>query len=201
MQFSDILIASYENHARERESITTNEFKEQEKHEFLKYLRRERRNSILELGCGPGHDARYFQEQGFQILAVDIAPTMVQLANQKGVNARILDCYDLDQVVEMFDAVYSMNCLLHIPKNDILHILDLISARLNVGGLLYLGLWGGEDFEGIWEDDRYEPKRFFSFRKTETLLGVVHQSFVVEYYRKIEARKGVFFNSLICRKR
>ena len=59
---------------------------------------------------------------------------MVQLAKQKGVNAKILDCYDLDQMVETFDAVYSMNCLLHIPQNDILHILDLISARLNMGG-------------------------------------------------------------------
>ncbi|MCY3665429.1 MAG: class I SAM-dependent methyltransferase [Gemmatimonadetes bacterium] len=201
MQFSEILIASYENHARERESSASNEFKEQEKHEFRKYLRSERRNTILELGCGPGHDARFFQKQGFQILAIDAAPTMVQLAKQKGVNARILDCYDLDQMVETFDAVYSMNCLLHIPQNDILHILDLISARLNEGGLLYLGLWGGEDFEGIWEKDRYEPKRFFSFRKTETLLGVVHQSFEVEYFRRIEARKGMFFNSLISRKR
>ena len=95
MQFSEILIASYENHARERKSSASNEFKEQEKHEFQKYLRSERRNTILEPGCGPGHDARSFQEQGFQILAIDAAPTMVQLAKQKGVNAKILDCYSI----------------------------------------------------------------------------------------------------------
>ena len=78
---------------------------------------------------------------------------MVELTKEKGVNARLLDCYDLDQIGQTFDAVFSMNCLLHIPQKDIRHILSLIANRINEGGLMYLGLWGGEDFEGILEED------------------------------------------------
>ena len=201
MQFTDTLIESYEKHAHQRESSTTDEFKERERSEFLKLLKAERRKTLLEIGCGPGRDAQFFQSQGLQVLAVDNAPTMVRLTAEKGIAAQVLDCYNLDQIGETFDAVYTLNCLLHIPKKDIDHIFSLIATRLNGNGLMYLGLWGGENFEGILEQDTYEPKRFFSFWRPEKLLEVVQQSFRLEYYRRLNPRDGVTFNSIIARKR
>ena len=201
MQFTDTLIESYEKHAYRRESSTTDEFKKRERSEFLKLLKEEGRKTILEIGCGPGRDAQFFQSQGFHVLAVDNAPTMVKLTAEKGVTAQVLDCYDLDQIDETFDAVYTLNCLLHIPKKDIGHIFNLIATRLNGNGLMYLGLWGGENFEGILEQDTYEPKRFFSFWEAKTLLEVVQQSFRLEYYRRLNPRESVTFNSIIARKR
>ena len=200
MKFTNSLIASYEKYALEREYNAPDEFKEREGGEFLQYLRDEQRSSILELGCGPGHDAKFFQEQGFQVFAVDNAPAMVRLAREKGVSARVLDCYNLDQMSETFDAVYSMNCLLHIPQADIDEIFDLIAARLVEDGLIYVGVWGGDDFEGILERDTYEPKRFFSLRRTETLLKVLQKSFRLEYYRRLEPRDGTCFHSVIARR-
>ncbi|MCE2396503.1 hypothetical protein J4G02_18380, partial [Candidatus Poribacteria bacterium] len=61
MQFTDTLIESYEKHAHQRESSTTDEFKKRERSEFLKLLKAERRKTILEIGCGPGRDAQFFQ--------------------------------------------------------------------------------------------------------------------------------------------
>ncbi len=201
MRFTDTLIESYEKHAYQREASITAEFKERERSEFLKLLKVERRKRLLEIGCGPGRDAQFFQSQGVQVLAVDNAPTMVKLTAEKGVTAQVLDCYDLDQIDETFDAVYTLNCLLHIPKKDIGHIFSRIATRLNRNGLMYLGLWGGENFEGILEQDTYEPKRFFSFWEVETLLEVVQQLFRLEYYRRLNPREGVTFNSIIVRKR
>ena len=132
---------------------------------------------------------------------MDCTPKLVELTSEKGVSARLLDCYDLDQIGETFDAVYSMNCLLHIPQRDMSHVLHLIAGRLADRGLMYLGMWGGDDFEGIWDKDKYEPKRFFSFRKTETLLASVQQAFELEYYRRLVTRDGPVFHSLIARRR
>ena len=201
MRFTNTLIESYEKHAYQRESSTTDEFKERERSEFLKLLKAERRKRLLEIGCGPGRDAQFFQSQGFQVLAMDNAPTMVKFTAEKDVAAQVLDCYDLDQIDETFDAVYTLNCLLHIPKKDIGHIFTLIATRLNGNGLMYLGLWGGENFEGILEQDTYEPKRFFSFWQPEKLLEVVQESFRLEYYRKLNPCEGATFNSIIARKR
>ena len=201
MKFTDGLVNSYEKYAHERASHSPDEFKVQERSEFLKFLEAEERETLLEIGCGPGWDAQFFQSQGLRVLAVDNTPTMVNLTAEKGIAAQVLDCYDLDQINERFDAVYTMNCLLHIPKRDFDQILYLISRRLNDSGLMYLGIWGDQNFEGIWEKDRYEPKRFFSFWKVEALLEILQRSFRLEYYRRLEPHEGRIFNSLIVRKR
>ena len=201
MQFTDGLVNSYEKYAHERASHSPDEFKVQERSEFLKFLEAEERETLLEIGCGPGWDAQFFQSQGLRVLAVDNTPTMVNLTAEKGIAAQVLDCYDLDQINERFDAVYTMNCLLHIPKQDFDRILLLISRRLNDNGLMYIGIWGDQNFEGIWEQDGYEPKRFFSFWKVEALLEVLQRSFKLEYYRRLEPHEGRIFNSLIVRKR
>jgi len=200
MQFTEGLVKTYEKYAHERASHSPDGFKVQERSEFLKFLRDEGRETLLEIGCGSGQDAQFFQDQGFQVLAVDNTPTMVKLTAEKGVPAQVLDCYNLDEINKCFDAVYTMNCLLHIPKRDIDQILHLISRRLNDSGLMYLGIWGDTNFEGIWEQDRYEPKRFFSFWKTEALLEVIQRSFRLEYYRRLEPHRGRIFNSFIVRK-
>lgn len=200
-QFTKALVKTYEKYAHERASHSPDAFKVQERAAFLKFLQDEERKTLLEIGSGHGQDALFFQNQGLRVLAVDNTPTMVELAAEKGVPAQVLDCYDLDEINERFDAVYTMNCLLHIPKRDMDQILRLISERLNNSGLMYLGIWGDENFEGIWEKDRYEPKRFFSFWKTEALLEVLQQSFRLEYYRRLEPQEGRIFNSLIVRKR
>ena len=201
MKFTDGLVNSYEKYAHERASHSPDEFKIQERSEFLKFLEAEERETLLEIGCGPGWDAQFFQSQGLRVLAVDNTPTMVNLTAEKGIAAQVLDCYDLDQINERFDAVYTMNCLLHIPKQDFDRILLLISRRLNDNGLMYLGIWGDQNFEGIWEQDGYEPKRFFSFWKVEALLEVLQRSFKLEYYRRLEPHEGRIFSSLIVRKR
>lgn len=200
MQFTDGLVKTYEQYAHERASHSPDEFKVQERSEFLKLLKVEKRETLLEIGCGHGRDAQFFQSQGLRILAVDNTPTMVKLTTEKGIRAQVLDCYDLDEINETFDAIYTMNCLLHVPKQDFDRVLRLISSRLNASGLMYLGLWGDEDFEGIWEQDRYEPKRFFSFWRPEALLEVLQRSFRLEYYRRLEPHEGRIFNSLIIRK-
>ena len=142
MRFTDALVDSYEKYARERASHSPDEFKVQERSEFLKFLKAEERKTLLEIGCGPGWDAQFFQDQGLRVLAVDNTPTMVKLTAERGVPAQVLDCYNLDDMSERFDAVYTLNCLLHIPKQDFDQILHLISSRLNDNGLMYLGLWG-----------------------------------------------------------
>ena len=201
MRFTNTLVNVYEKYAHERASHSPEEFKVRERSEFLKFLKDEGRETLLEIGCGHGQDAQFFQAQGLRVLAVDNTPAMVKLTAERGVPAQVLDCYDLGEINERFDAVYTMNCLLHIPKRDMDRILRLISGRLNETGLMYLGLWGDKNFEGIWKQDRYEPKRFFSFWKTEALLAVLQRSFKLEYYRRLEPQEGRVFNSLIVRKR
>ena len=60
MQFTDTLVKTYEKYAHERASHAPAEFKVQERSEFLKFLKVEGRETLLEIGCGPGQDAQFF---------------------------------------------------------------------------------------------------------------------------------------------
>lgn len=197
MRHTERLIEAYERHAIERDEGKPQEFKQKEKCTFLELLGASQAQSLLEVGCGPGADSVYFQDHGLDVLAIDNTPAMVALCRRKGVSARVLDCYHLSQLDREFDAVYSMNCLLHIPRCDLDGILEQIRDLLRDGGLFYLGLWTGDGFEGIWEDDQYEPKRFFSFHRPRDLLERLLRFFTLVYYRRIEPGEAHFCSTIL----
>ena len=59
----------------------------------------------------------------------------------------------------------------------------------------------GFDFEGIWEDDFYTPKRFFSLHTDEVLKQTLGRVFEIVYFRSIEFDKDQRpFQSVILRK-
>src|SRR5713101_5862065 len=38
--------------------------------------------TVCDVGCGPGHVARYLHERGVNVIGVDLSPHMVELARQ-----------------------------------------------------------------------------------------------------------------------
>ena len=72
-----------------------------------------------------------------------------------------MDINDLKFKNVSFDAVFALNSFLHLSKQEFPVALENVHKVLQPGGLFYLGLYGGVDFEGIWENNSYTPKRFF----------------------------------------
>lgn len=61
---------------------------------------------ILDLGCGPGRHALWLQEKGFEIVAVDISPLALEVAQRRGVSdCRMYDANDLDFPESSFDTI------------------------------------------------------------------------------------------------
>ena len=71
-----------------------------------------------------------------------------------------------------FDAVWTINCLLHVPTDTLPAALAEIARVLRPDGLLFLGVYSTEPpSEGVNEDDNHDPKRFFAFRPDEVMLA------------------------------
>ena len=195
------LILSYNRQAEQRNQSDIEDWKAIERAEFLELLKNEQKQSLLEIGAGHGRDSQFFQENGLQVTCIDLSPEMVRLCRQKGLDARLMDMIDLDFPDHSFDAAYSLNSLLHLPKNELPTVLQNIRRVLNSNGLFFLGIYGGYDFEGFWEKDSYEPKRFFSFHSDEKLKQVVTETFTLLSFKQIKSRDGeLHFQSLILRK-
>ena len=196
---------SYDRKARERNLRPVQPWKAEERLCFLAMLRSEEARALLELGAGPGKDGEFFRDHGLDVVCTDLSPEMIELCESKGLAARVMDLSDLDSPSDAFDAVYALNCLLHLPGRELPAALRGIRTVLKPGGLFYLGVYGGKDHEGVWADDPYEPKRFFSFHTDEHLGEMVTRSFDICSFRRTavatEQAEGLNFQSLILRKR
>jgi SAM-dependent methyltransferase len=175
----DGLRAAYDRGAAQRDGLGKEPWKLAERDAFLERLRAGGLTRLLEVGAGTGQDSVFFAEAGLEVVATDLSPEMVARCRAKGVDARVMDVLDLDLPAGSFDAVYSLNCLLHVPNADLPAALQAIRAVLRPGGLCYLGAYGGDGNEGVWPQDWHDPPRFFSWRTDQQLQEYARQSFAI----------------------
>lgn len=202
--YDDILSTlrqAYDNHAGQRDAAGLADWKIAEREEFIALLRAEGKQSVLEIGAGPGHFGAYFRDQGFDVTCTDLSPEMVALCRAKGLQAYVMDFLSLDFPAASFDAVFSLNCLLHVPSGDLDRVLANIQRLLRPGGLFFYGVYGGYSFEGIWPDDHHEPHRYFVFYPDDELRQRVSARFDEVSFRAIplEHDSESHFQSLILR--
>lgn len=170
---------AYDRGAETRDGETKAPWKQAERAAFFDRLRSEGMHRLLEIGAGTGQDSEFFRNGDLDVIATDLSPAMVDRCRAKGLDARVMDFMNLDFPEESFDAVYAMNCLLHVPNTDLPAVLDTIRALLRPGGLVFVGVYGGESREGVVETDRHEPKRFFAVRTDDELKDYVASRFEV----------------------
>ena len=206
MQYDDLLPelrAFYEQNAAQRDAHPKTAWKVEERQRFLVYLQNEGKRRLLEVGAGTGQDAEFFRDNGMDVVCTDLSPAMVERCRAKGLTAHVMDFLHLDFPAGSFDAVYALNCLLHVPKASLPAVLARIAALLRPGGLFFLGVYGGKDWEGRVDGQRQEGQRFFSYFADDRLPAVVAPLFTTEYYGIIPVDDGerYSFQSMILRKR
>jgi SAM-dependent methyltransferase len=196
----DSLVASYEDGADQRDNLAKPPWKLAERDAFLARMRAEACVRLLETGAGTGQDSVYFASNGLDVVASDMSPAMVARCRDKGLEARVMDFSNLDFEAGSFDAVYAMNCLLHVPNAELPTVLTGIRQMLRPGGLFFLGVYGGgaEEGEASWDD--HVPVQFFSFRTDDQLLDFASQSFEVVDFHVVTTTSEHGFQSLTLRR-
>lgn len=186
--------------AAERDSREKDAFKVDERSRFLDLLRDRGATSLLEVGAGTGQDSLYFQQHGLRVLCTDLSPDMVALCRAKGLDARVADFLGLGVPPASFDAVYALNCLLHVPTPALPRVLEAIGEVLVPGGLFYAGTWGGADEEGPVRDDHHPVPRFFAFRSDQVMTQTLAERFRILSFTAFDADGRDHFQSFILEK-
>jgi SAM-dependent methyltransferase len=103
--------------------------------------------TACDMGCGPGHVARYLHEHGVKVCGVDISTEMVERACRltPGVEFRQGDIMALDVPDETWAGIVAFYSVIHIPRMDVVYALRELRRVLRPGGLLLLSFHIGDN--------------------------------------------------------
>lgn len=101
---------------------------------------------ILDLGCGSGRDTKYFLEKGYRVEATDGSEKICRLAGEyTGIKVRCMLFQELAEV-NRYDAIWACASILHLPKVDLLPVMEKMKTAVKDGGIIYTSFKYG-DFE------------------------------------------------------
>lgn len=140
---------------------------------FLKHLDGKK---VLDIGCGPGRDAKYFAEHGCSVTGIDLAEKFLAIAARQHIpGARFLkmDMRRLAFPDNSFDGIWACASLHHLPKEEAKEAIAEWQRVLRSKGLLFVSVKEGTE-EGIQQYDKNHGKpKFFSFYSKEQLQQIV----------------------------
>ena len=136
-----------------------------------------------DMGCGPGHVARYLQAHDVQVCGVDLSAELVERAQRlnPGVEFQQGDMMALDIPDEAWVGIVAFYSLIHIPRPDMVQALRELRRVLRPGGVLLLSFHIGD--ETLHLDDWWGEKvclDFFFFRSAEMAGYLTAAGFEVE---------------------
>jgi len=187
--------------AGERDQAKKEDWKLAERQQFLDILKREGKKTLLEVGAGTGSDGLFFQENGLRVVCTDLSPAMIELCREKGLEAYVMDFLSLDFPPSSFDSLYALNCLLHVPTNDLSKVLEKLQSLLCPGGLFFLGVYGGNREEGVHENDWHQPPRFFAHHTDEFMKQAVTSFFELISFKTIPLKNPAWHSQVMVLRR
>ena len=201
--YGEILVGlreSYASKVEERDNQQVSPWKEQQRAEFLSLLKKEDKRTLLDIGAGTGVHGEFFRDRGLDVTCTDLSPAMIERCREKGLTAHVMDFLNLEFPAEFFEAVFAMNCLLHVPKQDLPRVLEVIRNIMTSGGLFYWASMGAYH-QGIWAKDHYEPKRFFSLLPDDQIQRFAVQHFRMVSFNRVELEgDSDHFQSMVLRR-
>ena len=132
---------------------------------------------VLEIGSGPGRDARELEALGVSVRRTDVTPAFVELMRADRVSADVLDpltddLTDPERPDAPYDGVWANACLLHVDRADLPVVLRRLAEATRAGGVLAASVKEG-DGEGWLQHGHVSAPRHFVFWREGSLREVL----------------------------
>ena len=124
---------------------------------------------IMDLGCGPGRDSKYFLDKGYRVLSIDGAQEFCKLASQLTGQDVLCQTFENIDFTEEFDGIWACASILHVPMSGLPKVIGNISRALKKGGYFYASFKYGE-----YEGERSE--RYFTDMTEERFEKLIETS-------------------------
>ena len=119
---------------------------------------------VADLGCGPGHVARYLHDRGVRTLGVDLSPAMIRAAARlnPGLDFRAGDMTALDLPDGGLAGVVAFYCIVHLDPSGLPSAFGEFRRVLAIGGPLLVAFHVGDHSRHV--DDLWGQPVSLDFR-------------------------------------
>ncbi len=123
---------------------------------------------VLDVGCGPGRDAAWLAEMGFDAAGVDLSFEMLQEGRRRGVTVPLIqaDMRHLPFRKGSLDGLWVCASLLHVRKDAVNEVLRELS-RVVYPGHIAIAVKRGEG--ETWVEGEDGRKRFFAYYSADEI--------------------------------
>ncbi len=126
---------------------------------------------VLDVGCGPGHVARFLHGLGVSVIGIDLSAGMIAEARRLNpdLEFRVGDMRSLDWPNASIGAIVAPYSIIHIPRDEIVAVLREFDRVLIPGGTVLLSYHVGNETRHFdeWWDQKVDLD--FLFFETEEM--------------------------------
>jgi len=141
------------------------------------------RGEVCDMGCGPGHVARYLRDAGLSVFGLDLSPGMLEQARKLNPDIPFRQgnmlCLDIpDGSLAGIAAFYAT---VNLPTESLPLVFREMERVLRPGGLFLLAFHAGDDIvhvDELW--DQQVSMDFLFFQPPKIKLCLEAEGFVVE---------------------
>jgi SAM-dependent methyltransferase len=159
------------------------------------------RGLVADIGCGPGHVARYLHDRGVTVVGIDLSPAMIGCASKLNpeLDFRVGDMRSLDLPAGSLAGVVAFYAIVHVEPHELGIIMRQLRQVLAPGGLALVSFHIGNQVVHV--DDLFgAPVNLdFRFHVPADVVGAMRSTqFAVLEQVEREPYEGTEYQSRRC---
>lgn len=136
-------------------------------------------SKVLELGCGPGNITKYLlsKRPELDILATDIAPNMIKIAQENNPTAQfeVMDARRINEIKKTFDGIVAGFTIPYLNAEEVQQFIKDAYHLLNIQGLLYLSFVPGSPAQSGYKTGS-GGRVYFYYHELENIQSILRKS-------------------------
>lgn len=153
-------------------------------------------NTVLELGCGSGRDAKYIISKVGKdnYIGTDASAGLIELCRKNVPQGtfHVKDMRDVSPETETFGVIFAFASVLHVNREELADLVEKCHKWLKIGGILYISTKYGEyrelEINNLGSDKYYYPY------KPEDIRKIAGSGFEVVFEMLHDSDYGPFFS-------